>query len=256
MKVKSVKLELIGKNLIGFDFKSEKEYLGITKSNEVITSYGEFEINIDFKFPIVRILDEEQFLVINARTEKDKENCFVFNNEGRLMNKFYFGDGIEDVKIIKNKIIVSYFDEGVLGDKGPNNNGLSIFNLSGELKFGYNEKHGQLIIMDCYCMSKLDNQRILFLAYTDFNLIELNLTDYKETAHKIPANLSGSNAMTTFKDKIYFHSPYKDKEGVYELELGKESADKIGNYKGNLRGIQNGKFLDFKDKEYTIIEMN
>ena len=73
MEVKNVKLELEGKNLIGFDFKSENEYLGITKSNEIVTSFGEFEINIDFKFPIVRILDEEKFLVINSRTEKDKE---------------------------------------------------------------------------------------------------------------------------------------------------------------------------------------
>jgi len=256
MEVKNVKLELEGKNLIGFDFKSESEYLGITKSNEIITSFGEFEINIDFKFPIIRILDEEQFLVINARTEKNIENCFVFNHEGRLMNKFYFGDGIEDVIIIKNKIIVSFFDEGVFGDEGPNNNGLSIFNLSGKSIFGYNDKHGQLEISDCYCMSKLNNQKIVFFAYTEFNLIELNINTHEEIIHKVPVNLRGSNALTAFKNKIYFHSPYKDKEGIYEWKIGKEGANRIGEYKGNLRGIQNGKFLDFKNKEYTLIEMN
>jgi hypothetical protein len=256
MRIKNVKLELTGKNLIGFDFKSEKEYLGVTKFNEIITPFQNFELNIDFKFPIIRILNKEQFLLINTRTENDKENCFVYNNEGRLMNKFNIGVGIADIIILKNKIIVSYFDEGVLGNDGPNNNGLSIFNLSGKLIFGYNEKQGQLIIVDCYCISELDNQRILFLAYPDFNLIELDLANYKETVYEIPLNLIGSNAMTTFKNKIYFHSPYKDKEGIYEWEIGKEITNKIGNYKGNLRGIQNGKFLCFKNKEYTIIEMD
>ena len=256
METKTIKLNLVGKNLIGFDFKSEDQYLGITKSNEIITPFDNFEINIDIKFPMIRILDEELFLVVDTRTEADKKNCLIFNYEGKLVNRFYFGDGIEDILIIKNKIVVSYFDEGVLEKNGPNNNGLSIFNLRGELIFGYNEKHGRLVIMDCYCMSKIDNKRILFLAYTEFDLIELNLINHEEIVHKIPSNLFGSNAMTVFKNKIYFHSPYKDKEGIYEWEIGQEKANKIGSYKGNLRSIQNGKFLAYKNKEYTIIDMN
>jgi len=255
METNIVKLELSGKNLVGFDFKSENEYLGITKTNEIITPFSNFEIKTEIKFPIIRILDDELFLIIDTRTKKDKENCFVFNHNGNLKNKFYFGDGIEDVIIIKNKIIVSYFDEGVLGDKGPNNNGLSIFNLKGKLLFGYNEKHGQLEIVDCYSMSKFGNQKILFSAYTDFNIVELNIITHEERVYKIPSNLCGSNSMTTFKNKIYFHSPYKDKEGIFEWELGNETANKVGNYKGNLRGLNNGKFLDFKKKSYTLIEM-
>jgi hypothetical protein len=256
MKAITVKLELSEKNLVGFDFKSENEFLGITKTNEIVTPFSNFEIDINIKYPIIRILDEELFLLIDIRTEKNKENCLVFNHKGDLKNKFYIGDGIEDVTVIKNKIIASYFDEGVFGAEGPNNNGLSIFDLKGKLLFGYNDKHGQLEIVDCYCICKFDSQKILFLGYTEFNLIELNIITHEEVVYKLPSDLAGCNAMTTWKNKIYFHSPYKDKEGIYEWEFNRENATKIGNYKGNLRGLNNGKFLDFKNKSYTLIEMN
>lgn len=256
MEVSNFILDLNNKNLIEFDFKSEHEYVGITRTNEIITPFSNFEIRSDVSFPIIRMVEEDLFLVIDARTKKDNKNCFVYDYKGTLINKFYLGDGIEEVIIVKKNIIVSYFDEGVFGSNGPNNNGLSIFNLNGELLFGYNGNGRQCFIADCYCMCKFDNQSVLFLAYTDFNLIELNIITHKEIVHKIPPNLYGSNALTTWKKKIYFSSPYDDQDGIYKWELGNENANKIGNYKGNLRGIPNGKFLNFNNKSYTIIEMN
>jgi len=254
MELNTTELKLNGENLAGFDFKSENQYLGITKLNKIITPFSSFEIKIDFKFPTIRILNEELFLVINSRTKKDKENGYIFDYEGNLKNRIYFGDGIQDVIVIKNKIIVSYFDEGVLGEKGPNNNGLSIFNLKGKLLFGYNKKHNELKIVDCYSMNKFDNQNILFSAYNNFDIVKLNILTYEEEIYKIPSILSGSNAITILKNRIYFHSPYKGKNDILEWELDSKTVNKIGTYKGQLRGLDSGRFIEFKNKKYTLIE--
>lgn len=258
MEILTTELQLDGKNLKGFDFKAKEEYIGITKTNEIISPHSNFELQLNIKNPLLRLVEEGLFLLISPRTRQGVSNGFIYDLEGNLKTKLYLGDGIEDVIIIRDKIIVSYFDEGILGDRGPNNNGLSIFNLRGELEFGFNEKHGNIAIMDCYCMSKIDNQRIIFSAYTNFNLVELNINSYKETNYEIPLLLKGSVSMTSYKNKLYFYSPYKDKEGIYEWELGtsSETVIKLGNYKGHLRGLENGRFLTFMNKSYTLIELS
>lgn len=254
MKSQTYNLHPAAKNLVAFDYSSEHDFIGLTKAKKLVTPYETFNIKNKFRFPIIRKL-QNGCLIINMRSRNKDENCFIFDNQGILLNKFYVGDGVEDFIIQKGKIIVSYFDEGVLGAKGPNNNGISIFDINGKLLFGYNESKGGLTIMDCYCMNKFDNQKVAFFAYTKFNLILLDVDSYEEKAYQIPSELFGANALTCYKNKLYFHAPYNNKTIIYEWKLGNVKAIKVGEFKGRLIGLKDGKFLSYYDKSYTIIDM-
>lgn len=255
--VHPLNLDLVNENLLDLDFKSIGDFVGITDNNKIILPYFNFQIDFNFIYPLIGKINQNLLLVVDVRSIKRNKNGYIFNSQGELINQFYAGDGIENIKILGDKIIISYFDEGVMGDLGPNNEGLSVFDLNGEYLFGYNEKHGELIIFDCYCMCKFDNQKILFLAYSDFKLIELNINTYEEKTYQIPTILRGSVAMTSWKNKVYFYSPYDDKGGIYEWEFGSESANKIGSYDKFLKDFGNGRFISFeKGHEFcTIVDV-
>ncbi|MEP6719784.1 MAG: hypothetical protein ABJB21_11600 [bacterium] len=63
----------------------------------------------------------------------------------------------------------------------------------------------------------------------------------------------GSNAISVLNDKVYFHSPYDDETGVYEWQIGKQSAERVGSYPGRLRGLSDGKFLAVEKAGYVVI---
>jgi len=46
---------------------------------------------------------------------------------------FYVGDGIEDFEVVKKGIVITYFDEGIYGSKGPSNEGLVLFDFNGQI---------------------------------------------------------------------------------------------------------------------------
>jgi hypothetical protein len=128
--------------------------------------------------------------------------------------------------------------------------------LTGRFYTSTTEKHSDQIIADCYCICKHGANRILFLPYTDFPLIELNLDTGDEKKYEIPENLKGSNGLTSTANSIMFHSPYEDNRGIYKWKIGDKTADKIGEYSGELRGLQDGRFLNIGLKGFTILDLN
>lgn len=120
----------------------------------------------------------------------------------------------------------------------------------------YNEKHGDQIISDCYCICKHGTNRVLFLPYTDFPLIELNLDNGEEKKYEIPEQVKGSNGLTSTRDSIIFHSPYMDKRGLYKWRKGEKEIEKIGEYSEGLRGLKNGRFIMNGEKGFTILDLN
>lgn len=103
-------------------------YIAITKKNEIITPFIRFATHNKIRFPVIRHLGDDLFLVADRRC-KATDNAFIYNYNGQLMKSFFAGDGIEDILIMPGKIIVTYFDEGVYGAKGPNNEGVAVFNF-------------------------------------------------------------------------------------------------------------------------------
>lgn len=246
----------LGDLLVDIDCSANDSYIGITQKGNVITPFDNFKIDQLFQFPLIRQINDNQFLVADASVTIRTDNCFVYDLEGKVLGHFFAGDGIQDIEIVKEKIIVTYFDQGVFGMRGPNNNGLVIFDITGKILFGYNEKHGDQIIIDCYCICKHGLNRILFLPYREFPLIELNLDNGQETVYEIPEEIKGSNAITSTTKSIIFHSPYDDKMGFFKWMGGDKRAERIGEYNARLRGLKNGRFLSKEEKGFTILDFN
>ena len=257
MREVTIDIELDGEILVDIDVLTDNSYIAITDKGRVVFTFDRIEISQTFKFPIIRQLSDNLFLVADSRTNDDEtDNCFVYDLKGNAIKHFYAGDGIQDIEVLREKIVITYFDEGVYGTDGPNNEGLVVFDFDGNILSKYNEKHSDQIISDCYCICKHGANRILFLPYTEFPLIELNLDSGDEKKYVIPEQLKGSNGITSNADSVIFHSPYDDKRGIYKWKIGDKKADKIGEYSEGLRGLKNGRFISIGQKGFTILDLN
>lgn len=248
----TINLDLHEETLADIDVQSSDSYIGFTTKGSVILPFNKIEIQKVFKFPLIRQLTSETFLIVEARVKGNADNCFIFDIEGNLILKFFVGDGIADIVVSNKRIVITYFDEGVYGNYGPNNGGLVIFDINGKMLLNYNEKHGKQIISDCYCICKHGTNRILFLPYTEFPLIELNTDNGEERRFDIPDILKGSSALTSSFDGIFFFSPYEDKGGIYHWTTGENTASKIGEHGSRLRGLNNGRFVSIDQKSFSI----
>lgn len=256
MREVTTNIELDGEVLVDIDVFTDDSYIAITDKGNVVFPSGTIEVRQSFRFPIIRQVTSGSFLVADSRTRERGDNCFIYDLKGNVIRHFYVGDGIQDIEVLHDRIIVTYFDEGVFGANGPNNEGLVLFDFDGKILFKYNEKHGDQIISDCYCICKHGTNRVVFLPYTDFPLIELNLDTGDEKKYETPEELKGSNGLTTTVDSIIFHSPYEDKRGIYKWRIGDKTAEKVAEYGEGLRGLNNGRFIASGEKGFTILDLN
>ncbi len=250
-----ISIDIGNDEIINLDADDKGNFIAFTKNKRVVTNDHQLALAITIRFPIIRRLDANRFLIADGRTWKSSLNGFIYNFNGQLLHSFLAGDGIEDILIHHHKIIITYFDEGVSGDTGPNNDGLAIFNLEGKQEFGLNSSAGELLIIDCYCICKHGTNRILFYAYNNFDLVELNLDTFKQQRFKTPSDFEGAMSLSSFSDKIIFHSIYSDKKSFFIWDRTKQEVTKFGTYEGYLKGIKNGKFLIHDISGYTIIDI-
>jgi hypothetical protein len=256
MREVTTDIELDGEVLVDIDLLTDDSYIAITDKGNVVSPFDRVEIHQSFKFPVIRQLNDNSFLIADSRTNGKADNCFIYDLKGNVLKQFFSGDGIKDIEVLRDKIIVTYFDEGVYGTDGPNNEGLVLFDFDGNILSKYNEKHGDQIISDCYCICKHGANRVLFLPYNDFPLIELNLDTGDEKKYEIPEQLKGSNGLSSTADSIIFYSPYEDKRGIYKWKTGDKTAERIGEYSEGLRGLKNGRFISRGQKGFTILDLN
>ena len=170
-----IELNLTQENIRNIFVDSFGNYVAITSQNNIIGNDFRFSIKIDFDFPHIRIIDNENILIIDDNWNIEK-NAYVIDYSGNIKLKFYAGIGIEDIKINKKKIIVSYFDEGVFGKVGPNKDGISIFDFNGKQIFGYISHSANNNFVDCYCLSNFGNDKIIFYGYSDCHVQVISAT--------------------------------------------------------------------------------
>lgn len=238
--------------ILNLDADDQGNFIAFTDTKTVITNDHNLKIDIEIRFPIIRRLNDNTFFIADARTEKGN-NGYIFNFNGQFKKSFLAGYGLQDIIIHRDKIIITYFDEGVLGDKGPNNDGIAIFNFSGEQIFGFNSSKIWGNILDCYCICKHGTNKVLFYAYTDLKVFELNLDTFKVEIFDTPDDFLGTSAITSTADKIIFHSSYDDKRSFFSWDRNNNEVIKFGDYSPGLTGIKNGKFLIYSDNGFTII---
>jgi hypothetical protein len=239
--------------ILDLDVGAQGGFIAFTESRTVITEDHRLTVEIDIRFPIIRRLNNDVFLIVDTRTD-NSPNGHLYDFTGQKVKAFLIGDGVEDVVINHGKIVATYFDEGVVGEDGPNNDGVAVFDFEGNQLFGFNSSTVWGHILDCYCICKHGTNRVLFYAYTELKVYELNLDTLKVEVYETPKDFSGTTAISSKGDKIILHSSYHDKESFFMWDRIKSEVKVIGSYTSKLKGVKNGKFLAFGDKGYTIVD--
>jgi hypothetical protein len=246
-------LDVGSDKILDLDADAQGGFIAFVDSKTVITDDNRLTVDIDVRFPIIRRLKNDTFLIVDSRTDSSP-NGHIYNFAGQKVNSFLVGDGVEDIVVHHGKIIATYFDEGVLGADGPNNDGVAVFDFEGNQLFGFNSSAVWGHILDCYCICKHGTNRVLFYAYTELKVYELNLDTMKAEVYDTPNDFSGTTAISSKGDKTILHSTYHDKESFFMWDRIKNEVKVIGSYTSKLKGIKNGKFLAFGDKGYTIVD--
>jgi len=253
MKEKVTYIDTKGAKIINLYTDREGQYIAFTNQNTVLTNRKEVKIDIKLAFSIVRKLNENTFLLVHRRTEKT-ENAFIFDFKGNKITSFLAGDGIEDVLIQNNKIVVSYFDEALGGGNGPNQDGVAVFNFAGKQLFGFNSAIHSSFIVDCYCICPFQTDKILFYIYDDFKVNELNLKTFEVAQFDTPIDFRGATAISAKEDKIYFHSSYLYNTSFFLWDRTSNQVTKFEKYSPKLTGIGKGLFFAYGYHGFTIID--
>jgi hypothetical protein len=241
---------------LDIDADGTNDFVAITKDHQILTPTFQTSIKLNITYPLIRRLDKTQTLLVDCRTKKNKPNAWIIDENGIIQTTFMAGDGVEDVVVLNNKIIISYFDEGVFSGIGSSDQGVVVFDFEGNILFGYRDKYGhQVDIADCYCLSAKTHNTVLFLMYPGFPLVELSLDGYEHTVRNIPEKLYGASSVTNMGDEVFFHAPYADNRTIFKWTIGGNKIEKIGEYSGRLRGLQRARFLSKCETGYTIIDL-
>lgn len=154
-------------------------------------------------------------------------NAAVFDPVGGTTRRVLLGDGIAAVGVDRrDRIWVSYFDEGVFGNLGwsrqgaPRNlgsGGLVCFDVDGARLWSANETLvGREIggISDCYAMN-VAADGVWAYVYTDFPVIEVGF-DFETSVHG-PFGVSGAHALAGSDQAFLFSGGYGDPDDTFHL---------------------------------------
>lgn len=184
---------------------------------------------LDYNYHFLRPY-KDYFLLLGARCKKHSDdeaenNALILSREGHVIKEFCLGDGIQDcITTFDDKIILSYFDEGVFGNYGWNNplgsSGLIVWDEFGR-KIWENKKYD---IVDCYAINIDSQSRLWFYYYVNFDLV---CTDYESDLILNP-QISGAGAFAISKtiNRIIMSGGYND-DNFYLYDFD-ESRSKIG----------------------------
>ena len=194
--------------------------LDIDWENEAVTGerlydLGTQEMNYHFVQPM-----DDGFLLVASRCRringKGENNAALFDRKGGIISQFCFGDGIEDVIVLSDgRIVTSYFDEGVLGNYGWEDeplgaSGLVVWNKDGSILWEADND-----IIDCYALNIDDSERLWYYYYTEFELVCTDLQ--KETVYQPEISGSSMFILTADGQSVIFDKGY-DGHGSFVAE--------------------------------------
>lgn len=207
--------------------------------------------------PKIRMIDETRFLIAASNSKLSEKGAYIFSKEGQMISNFISGDAVEDIIVTTDKIVFTYFDEGIFGGGPISSEGLAVFDLNGTYQVGYRSLLGSEAenIADCYCACRRKDNVLDFCAYTEFRIVKWNLDSFRQEITPIPDNLHGIHGLTTDGTTFYLHSPYDSRGSLYAWQPGSSSPQKIGFFNYHLRGLPNARFLSKGDHGYTVIKI-
>jgi hypothetical protein len=207
-------------------------------------------VPLSIEFALIRCLEPGRVVLVNPRTQLERMNACVLSIENNTTCEFYAGDGIEDVLASQDTIAATYFDEGVYGGP-PGNEGIAIFNTSGEIRAGYRSTLGSYAVSidDCYAACWERNSHIAFCPYSGFEFVSLDVLTLEQHVDATHRRLHGSAAIAVSQDKILFYK----RPRILAWAPGREPS-LVGHYYERLRGLFGGRFIAHRTNSFTIIE--
>jgi hypothetical protein len=151
------------------------------------------------------------------RPEGAEKNAALLDWQGRVLDRFTLGDGIEDLRVTKEGTIwASYFDEGVFGNLGWSHpgpeaigaSGLVAFSPTGEVQFSYDAAAaGTDSICDASATNVTGDGDVWIYFYTEFPIVRIRQGAYRSWA----LGESGAKALAVHDDKVLLFGDYKQR---------------------------------------------
>jgi hypothetical protein len=169
------------------------------------------------------------------------------------------GDAIANVLANDDLVAFMYFDEGIFGDIPPSSEGLAVFDLHGELQFGYYSTFASVgpSLYECYASALDASGALLVYGFSDapeeFALLRLDVHTRELDVFATPGEAAGARAVSVAADRVFLHGRYGDPSVMLEGRLGEGDVHAVGRFEGRLRGLPGGRFLASTEKGYQIL---
>ncbi len=171
-------------------------------------------------FPYVDLFSDGGCVLVGARSSWRSKDDFDLNGAliergSTVAKRVCFGDGVENVGVDrKDRIWISYFDEGVFGNfgwshPGPTGlgaGGINCFDRTGQLLWQHNREDATEHIDDCYAMN-VSPLGVWFYFYTAFKVAKVT-EDFSVEYFDTP--ISGSHSFVTDGRRFVFSSQYRE----------------------------------------------
>lgn len=102
----TIHIDIGQSKILNLDADEQRNFIAFTDTKTVITNYHILKIDIEIRFPIIRRLNNEMFLIADSRTD-NSVNGYIYNFSRQIVKSFLAVDGI----LIKNcrwMLICSY----------------------------------------------------------------------------------------------------------------------------------------------------
>jgi hypothetical protein len=272
MRVTQCRLDGLGGELLDVDVGDGETWVALVQARRgrqrvIFKEDASVTLPRRSRFDFVRVRARASGRRRGTRSSHDKPNGALVDRSGSFDRVFRFGDAIEDVLPSGQQIAVTYFDEGIFGGCGASCEGVAIFGLDGELRFGYHSSGlgGEFHIDTCYCATWATERRLLFRPYTgasrrapNFRLIAIDFNTMRHDVWPTPKRLHLAHALTPGpgadgREVVFLHGGFEDQTGVYRWRVGDRRAQRLGDHPGELRGLRGVRFLATGHAGYTIL---
>ncbi len=136
----------------------------------------------------------------NWKRRGPEKNAVATDGQGAILRTFPLGDGIEDVRVTSEGLIwVSYFDEGIFGNRGWSDpgppamgaTGLVGYDSDGTVRFKFDAAAAGDTISDAYALNVTSDGEVWVYFYTEFPIVRIRAGAY----HRWKLGVAGARSM-------------------------------------------------------------
>lgn len=229
--------------------------VGQERAESVLYRGESIRLPRSFRFPMVRIIDTDRFVVVDRRASSaDAKNAWIVSRHSPWdAVQFHVGDGVQDVLVTEHFLVCTYFDEGVFGDTPYSHEGVAAFDYSGKLVAGYRTRFASAAVevSDCYAACCISDDAIAFTPFTDFQRVTWNIAAGTQSWITLPGLLHGARTMSENDGRFLYHSPYQANAAVFALERGQ--VRELARVDDRLKTLCGGSFLQLQADGFSIL---